>query len=250
MRSTTTRVRIPATSVLTCAQFAAQVEQSSRQFGSQDRRKREQMLLDTFEGKVAEVAIAELASDFGFRLGLDFALYAEGQTDNGSDISTISRDGVTRLVTKKLDVKGIGSRSSWLLVEDHKFQADVYLLVRHRLSRDELSRMLITERVVSDLEVEVLGFATARDFFAPDGEPYVRLARGERLRAIPEIWDGQAPDTSGWISCFRSQWDSYPQIGPRLDAPSNVGIPASWLRTNFEDLFTFCWDHAIPEDNA
>jgi hypothetical protein len=242
------RFYVPAAMVVKCATFAVSVEQSQRQFGSQDQRQRGQMILDTFEGKLAEVAFAQLAAGYGYKVALDFDLYAVGQTDNGSDVTTITRGGETRLVSAKVDVKGIGSRSSWLLVESHKFGADLYVLVRHQLSRERLNQMILVDRELEDIPVEVVGFAHRAMFTAPDGLPYVELVRGERLRVVPEMWQKERPDTVRWLATFRQSWAMWQEMGPRLDAPKNVGLYAKWLSRDFGYLLSYLWNTAIPED--
>jgi hypothetical protein len=244
------KFQIPAEIVLECAKFAVSVEQSARQFGSQDQRGRAQMILDTFEGKLAEIALALLARGHGYEASLDFALYALGQGDGGSDLSVLARDGDTRLLTQKVDVKGIGPRSGWLLVEKHKFGADFYVLVRHQLSREQLHRMVVVERRLEAIPIEVVGYASRLMFTAPDGLPYVELARGERLRALPEIWQTDRPDSMGWLQVFRQGWPSWPEMGPRLDAPKNVGLYARWLSTDFDHLLNHLWSTAIPAEPA
>lgn len=239
---------VPAEMVIKCATFAVSVEQSQRQFGSQDQRQRSQMILDTFEGKLAEVALAQLASGYGYRVALDFDLYSLGRGDGGSDVSVLTRAGESRLVSAKVDVKGIGPRSSWLLVESHKFGADVYVLVRHCLSRERLQQMVLIDRIVEDIPVEVVGFAHRTMFTAPDGLPYVELVRGERLRVVPEMWQKERPDTMRWLAAFRNSWQMWQEMGPRLDAPKNLGFYAKWLSRDFAYLFSYLWDTAIPED--
>lgn len=239
---------VPAEMVVKCASFAVSVEQSQRQFGSQDQRQRSQMILDTFEGKLAEVAFAQLARGYGYNLALDFDLYVKGQTDNGSDVTTITYRGETRLVSAKVDVKGIGARSSWLLVESHKFGADLYVLIRHRLSRERLQQMVLVDRIVEDIPVEVVGFAHRTMFTAPDGSPYVELMRGERLRVVPDMWQKDRPDTIRWLAAFRNSWRMWQEMGPRLDAPKNLGLYAKWLSRDFDYLFSYLWNTAIPED--
>ena len=216
-------VLVPAIEALACANFAAAVQQSRKQFGSVDRRTHDQQMLDTFEGKLAECAFARLASMHGYKVDLDFTLYANGETDNGSDITTMTHRGATRLPRHRVDVKAIGSSSAWLLVEAHKYGpswADFYVLARHQFSRDALRTMLLVTRSLTDVVVDIVGVASRVAFLADDNRPYVTLARGERLRVVPPHHKAKP---EGWnaVKVFRREWEEWREMGPRLDAPLN-----------------------------
>lgn len=241
------KLTIDATAVLACANFAVQVTQSQRQFGSAAKRTQEQMILDTFEGKLGEVGFTLACQRYGPRLHLDFAQYADGVTDNGTDITTMEWSGTTRLPTIRVDVKAIGDHSRWLLVEAHKFTADVYVIVRHGQSRDALRQMLFVDRRITDCVVEVVGFAPRSRFYAPDNTPWAQFAQGERLRAIPQ-WFDEMPDAPFAIRQFRSEWSTFREIGPTLDAPKNYGLPTAWLRTDWETLLERMWETALVEE--
>jgi len=243
-------VKVPDIQVLACANFAAAVQQSRKQFGSADRRQHEQQILDTFEGKVAECALAMAAKMCGYTIGLDFKLYAEGETDDGNDITTIARGTDVRVPRHRVDVKAVGSSSHWLLVEAHKYGkgwADYYVLARHQFSRDALRHMVIVSRALTDIPVEIVGVASRAAFVAPDGKPFVSLMRGSRLRVVPEHHK-QCPDGLHAVRQFRREWDEWREMGPRLDAPLNYGLRAEWLTGDVGEILEYVWQHGIVED--
>lgn len=256
-RMTGTGITVPAVQVLACANFAAAVQQSRRQFGSTDRRHHEQQVLDTFEGKVAECAFAILARAYGYDVTLDFHLYAEGQTDAGSDIGTIANrtasadpERARRLPRHRVDVKAIGANSRWLLVETHKYGAawaDFYVLARHTFSRDALRHMVCVSRELHDIPVEIVGVAHRDTFMGDDGRALVTIHRGDRLRSVPE-YHSRRPSGFHGTRQFRSDWEGMAEMGPRLDAPTNYGLLASWLSDDVEGMLAYIWTHATEPE--
>jgi hypothetical protein len=236
------QIEVTGTDLEQCLKFATSVAQSDRQFGSAASREDPQRVLDTFEGKVAEVVIRNLARLNGIEVELDFELYPEGVHDNGSDLLSLTIDGERRVPNAKIDVKAIAAGSRWLLVERHKYGpewATHYALVLLGASRDDLSDYCESGRGLTSLSAVTKGWVRSQDLFASDGRPYVEIPQGGRLRRVNSRF-GRTP-TGPLLADFREAWPTMPELGPKLDAPMNYGMLGEWLDRDIPRLLRELW---------
>lgn len=199
-----------------------------------------QRILDTFTGKLAELALHVELSRAGIGVELDFDLYDAATHDGGADVLAVTIAGDRRVPGRKVDIKAITGRSQWLLVERHKYGpdwAEVYVLVRLLVSRHELSQLCSGVASLTSLGAEVVGWADATDFVWNDGEPIVRILAGERLPSTREPLLRRPPGTGSEVERLRSAIPAMQKIGEPLDAPENLGFPIPWLRTGIPALF-------------
>jgi hypothetical protein len=233
-------VSLARADVQRCLDFARAVRQSGLQFGSADTRPSSQRILDTFTGKLAEVALQSDLTRADIGVDLDFDLYDAATHDGGTDILavTIARD--RRVPARKVDIKAITGRSQWLLVESHKYGpewAEVYVLVRLNATRPELMELCSGRVPLKSVGAEVVGWVDATDFLWADGFPIVCIRAGDQLPSTREELLRRRPSTAAEVERIRRAIPGMQKIGDPLSAPENLGFPISWLRRDTAELF-------------
>lgn len=97
---------------------------------------------DHVTGKLAEIAFAKMLKEcYGIGAEVDLEVRRGSHLMNETDIKTVEVEGVRRPPRLKLDVKGTGPRSKYLLIDAQEFKSrryDVYVLVLVDLPRDHL----------------------------------------------------------------------------------------------------------------
>lgn len=146
---------------------------------------------DACAGRIGELMFSEMLGKYGYSLIFDEEIREGGNSGDGcKDIEGFEFYGAKFYLKKKIDIKS--TVGNWLLVEDHRFEADAYVLLK-----------------VTDTDVTYRGYCFEKDFFNNPEEPKYEYRSGDRLR--------NAFDTSKLLSV-------------RLDAPLQYGLPFSELR--------------------
>lgn len=240
----TIKTEFPVTpaDVSECLDFALNVQQSRRQFGSTLDRRPEDVVADTLEGKIAEIVAQQFLRQFGINIILDFALYDRNQTDEGQDIWAVHVDSTYYASGFRLDIKATGFGSRWLLLEEHKFHhfhASGYLLIKLKnfISHSSLRKDPQQARGKGCCGV-VAGWTYSSEFFDRNGVPWFEFTQGEIL------FD---PSTLGHRSKYADATELQQAVAQarrngsltglvRLDAPRNYGLPIFWLRQDWDTL--------------
>lgn len=234
-------------SVTTAMRFATQIVASENQgqwdFGNKKMpRKVADRVADCFQGKLGEIAFSKFANKLGLTTEVDFSIYeGKNNTDGGSDI--IFNFGTDA----KIDVKAVKPGSQWLLVEEPKSHADVYVCVRTDLpfdiekNREALLYYLNMGEESDDMlshgvSCEILGWC-AGNVLRDVGSKCFRFKAGDRLFdtsflscAMP--WQKDDSYAIGSLILHHKRGDKIKPIGPNLKAPVNFGYPISWLNKN------------------
>lgn len=210
--------------------------QSQRQFGRTVKRTREEFLADQVEGKLAEIAMQKLLAQLGLKIGLDFTHYlSPGDIDDG-DIAWIEVDGNRVKPTKRLDVKGTGASSKWLLVEEYKYISDLYLLMKivdmPEKSVARANPECLRGRV---FHAEPAGWAAKGDFLCPQsGRFWFLYQSGEKL-INPDCLPKAPPESKIALRRYL-QTVEMQTMNVELAAEINYGLPVSWLCRDWEKL--------------
>jgi hypothetical protein len=164
----------------------------------------------------------------------------QGFTDGGSDIRIFGTEIL-------IDVKTVKGRSQWLLLEHEKIigvnPSAVYVLMRTDLPAGiEKDLALIRSPILA----ECLGYAFLEDFYDATGAFWFDYLQGDKLMtksfisAIVDCNRGRFPESvkalEETIFTALKEWPYAMRSGPKLKCPRSVGLPASELRRDFQEL--------------
>lgn len=243
-------ILLNADDVAQCWTFAEQAwalsSQSQRQFGTYEMRTREQFIADQLEGKLAEVAMQKFLARLGISVELNFTQYLDPTETDDGDIAWISVGGVQVKPRLRIDAKGTGHKAAWLLVEEHKFTADLYLLMKFiDLPEKEISRSDPTSLQGRTFQVIPAGWALSDDFRCPEtGYFWFVYRRGDSLYN-PDCLPPDPPESRAALR------EHIQRVGARflkgtLDASINYGLPVAWLRKDWAELRECLLQSACP----
>ena len=214
---------------------------------------------DTAEGKMAELAFARFVEQHGhFSIELDFDIYlSKLAIDYGQDVDEVIENGIHRPCRSRIDVKATRAYSKWLLVEQHKFWADAYIIAKVDLPHDiESSVNGLKQLADSRVKAEIAGFAYHFDLIDPaTKEPWFLFRKGDRL-FDPKILDTIKPEdrtnAKSLSECLHGlkKNSSVRYLGEALKAQENFGIPMSELRKSDDDwksLFAWIRNSALTQ---
>lgn len=206
---------------------------------------------DTAEGKMAELAFARFIEQHGhFSIGLDFKIYlSKLAIDYGQDIDEVIGNGMRHPCRSRVDVKATRAYSKWLLVEQHKFWADAYIIVKVDLPHDiESSVNGLKQLADSKVKAEIAGFAYHFDLIDPaTKEPWFLFRKGDRLfdpKILATLKPEDRTNAKTLSQCLLGLKNnsSVRYLGEALKAQENFGIPMSELRkSDSEWMSLFSW---------
>jgi len=221
-------VTVSGNAVRGCYQFAQKVLNreavSARDFGSTATRDHTDSLADMVEGKLAELAFAQMVkANTGVTPEANFNIYDDPMiTDMGTDLPQVHCNEKRHALRLSIDVKSTRAWSHWLLVDHYRFHSDVFVIAKVAFP-DDIERNEDHWPTFFRLGVKckVVGFAYRHDFLdGQTGMPRYPFKQGERLHN---------PNTGD-------------EIGPPLKSRLNFGLPMRDLRQTPEEWFElFRW---------
>jgi hypothetical protein len=145
-------------------------------------RTREDFLMDTVQGKLAEVCFSRHSEQFGLSVRVDWKIYPnQTETDCGSDLVRVDFEGVEYICRSRVDVKAVKPKSDWLLVSAKRFTPGAYVCASLQIpygaeQSDSVLRRLLDEGVRCD----ILGFCYHYDFLDNEtNRPLYRFVVGD-----------------------------------------------------------------------
>jgi hypothetical protein len=228
-------------------EILAKKAQSTRDFGSAINRGESDNLVDIIEGKIAELGFAKyFKNSTGNDLLIDFKVYNNKLTiDYGQDFDGVVINGDTYVTKCRIDIKATRNFSKWLLVESHKFWADVYILAKVNVPPDSETNIenffnFITNNTV---EVNIVGYAYYFDLIHYETkEPFIKFLQNNRLFRPEHLVNISDWTPDGIIKYMAEHVDRFPLMGPYLKSPVNFGLPIIKLRqTNEQWQELFQW---------
>ena len=167
-------------------------EKSLKNFGNSSAiRSKQRQYNDAYAGRIGELMFSKMLEKYDYRLSFDEEIRVGNNVgDGGKDITGFETDGLKFILDKKIDIKS--TNGNWLLVERHRFTADVYVLLR-----------------VTVKGVHYRGYALREDFFDQSLMAKYTYKSGDKLR---------------------NPFDTSKFLDVRLDAPLQFGLPSSELR--------------------
>lgn len=226
---------------------------SLRQFGTEISRVKEDYISDHVRGKVVEYGFkAFLEHHFNISFDVDCNIY-DGQlnTDKGNDLAQVYINGMRRSFDFKTDIKGVRARAQWLLIESHKFWAQIYVIGKlTNIPDGEGFEKAPYSFKSSDWIVRIEGYILNKDIYDNNTSlPWFPFYRGDRLfssRTIKGLQDEKRrlnPIEFKMLLDRRVEEISKLSpnsvyIGGPLDCELNYGYPIKWLRNSQED-----WEH-------
>ncbi len=214
--------------IRSCYDFAKKIYNknavSPRDFGSDSIRDATDSISDMVEGKIAELAFAQMVhANTALSPEANFNIYDDpGITDGGSDLPQVRTNNQSLALRLSIDVKSTRARSHWLLVDNFRFHSDVFVIVKVDLPDDiESNSNHWPELFRWGVRCKVIGFAYRHDFLTTQtGDPKYPFKKGERLFN---------PNTGDLI-------------GPPLKSRLNYGLPIGSLRKDTYEWFElFRW---------
>lgn len=210
--------------------------QSLRQFGNSTKRTRQQFIADQFEGKLAEIAMQKFLSRLGITIGLNFTHYLEPSEVDGGDIEWILVGDAQIRPRLRVDAKGTGRTAAWLLVEQHKFTADIYLLMKF-IDLPEKKEWRDNPAILKGQAFHAVpaGWALSDDFRCPKtGGLWFEYKEGASLYH-PDCLPVEPPASKDALR------EHIGRFGPKylsgtLEASINYGLPIAWLRKDWVEL--------------
>jgi len=199
------------------------------------RRGRSDFLADQTEGKLAEMAFARFAEQFGVDVQVSSEHWADPSVaDNHNDLEHVRIRGREVRPPFATDVKGTKGYSQWLLAEEPKASAPAagtsdpdrrYVLVKLGLPDAFFRDPEGWDRGdrAEPVSATVAGWAKASELF-------IRRETGERLWTKRQI-DDAAGDPARLLAMA-------PQVKCPLKAPNRC-LPAIWLHRSEEDWLAF-----------
>ncbi|MFD0695739.1 hypothetical protein ACFQZT_16765 [Paenibacillus sp. GCM10027628] len=231
-----------------------------RDFQQEGRKRTPQdYIVDTIEGKLSEYIFNRFFQFCtGYCFSVDTNIYkSTTETDGGNDLQILYSKDSKYLSNLKVDLKATKSKHMWLLVEETKAMADVYVLMRMQfVNEDALNNVYIDMEQVhiksykNNIKDEILqvlkgkysgevsGFAYMSDIIDPvNKKPWVKFKRAKKKALLfpreldkimvsdPEvIWELQ--------EIYR---DSLTFMDTELKAEWNYGVPVLMLRNTPSD---------------
>lgn len=262
--------------------FAMYVLSSMTQYDFQNqntkKRSAEDFVIDVVEGKLSEFvfnAFFNLLTDYNFEV--DTRIY-EGTTvtDGGNDVQIIYDTENNRWLSNlKVDIKSSKMRAQWLLVEETKALADVYVKIKMQFederfipkgiienqklasdSSNKYKEKLIDElldRFSGNYYGEIAGFAYITDIIDPITKyPWFKFEHGRNLIKVSEVNEIITHDPKLNETLMKNYNDVLRKYPVDLKAKSNFGIPIDFLRNSLEEWLSLTNKISmvmIPYDN-
>lgn len=239
-----------------CYRFAEDLYErdaaSARNFGTKMIRSKEDYISDHVRGKVAEFGFRQFLNDnLQVDFEVDLNVYdGHHNHDNGNDLATIYLGGQSYKFGFKTDVKGIAANSSWLLIEDHKFWAQIYVVCKalNIPSGYEFEEDPYRYRGM-DWDIRVEGYTYNKDIYSlEENLPWFGFKKDERLFSKSAISgfksiknDVQPKEFTRLLSERLHEFEDMNKayIGSPLVAKLNYGYPVGWLRNDQTDWIKF-----------
>ena len=243
-----------------CFRFAEELYNrragSLRDFGTEVSRGEMDFIADQVRGKMAEFAFQSfLIRNLNIVSEVDEKIY-DGctNTDNGHDLRYLYLKGSLNRFNVTTDIKNIGPRSQWLLIEKHKFWADAYIAGRITASAfpgDSLFEQDPYRYKDIDWKIHFQGYALREEIYCEIEQlSWFQFKKGERLfksSLVKEMKDkaGEMGPSNfnaylrKYIEKFSMVHEGSVYIGPKLKAELNYGFPITWLRNTPNDWQQF-----------
>lgn len=227
---------------------------SPKQHGTSTIRSKEDFIADHVRGKITEFAFRSfLFQNFKIVSHVDLEIFeGHNNTDEGHDLETIWIKGFRHSFNLKADIKGIGPKAQWHLVESHKFWADVYIIGKIlTLPEDRVFENNPYALKNQDWIVQIEGFISAPDIYDPnEKQAWFEFRKGDRLYSNWAIKGMQEKiltltpkEFNAHLKSVLSQkarsHPSWIYLGKGLDANLNYGYPINWLRNTPDDWNDF-----------
>lgn len=224
-------IRLGKAEIKKVADFADEIckpkhDKTSGNFASANHRHDTKRKKDWMTGKLGEMAFAKhMTETYGIVIEVDFDIVTgRKNVDHGQDIVSVNG----QKTNFRFDIKTTGRLSQWLLVEGHKMDdhvisSHVYILMRG----DYLEKNGVDENA------DTVGFsrplvATRPDFFHGIDLPYFPYVAGERLlrdRPSKAVPNGLSRKFEFLQDARNADMSDIPDLGPRLESPTNLGLP-------------------------
>ena len=209
-------------------------------------------LSDSALGSIGETAFSIASSRYGLDIQGDQTLrYGNDCGDYGQDIRKLSVCGEPRFLLPKLDVKTTKKGNGWLLVERHRLQASIFVLVHADIPREAKSN---PDLLLGDIECQVVGFALHYDFIGDDGHPLFQYTKGQSLLkpniATELVLNAEAPNRKEMTRWWKENNPTDPFMNVQLSCPDQCGLPNQMLRTDAEDLFNIMKGMSLKEERV
>jgi hypothetical protein len=233
---------------------------STKDHGNTDlaRRSKEDFISDHVRGKIAEFAFQRfLQHNYHISFEVDLNIYpGEHNHDDGNDLATIFIGGEKRQFPYKTDIKGLPARGQWLLIESHKFWAQMFVVCKLVDIEDvqdfESNPYSYKDR---DYRVSVLGYCInknifdivskqARFIFNQADRLYSsklinRLNKTSSLKLSP-------PDFHQILLTNLAQINLEERyIGPNLKSRLNFGYPVKWLSNDWVSFIKILYTKSV-----
>ncbi len=221
-------VTVSGNGVRACHRFAERILEkeavSPRDFGSSQVRDYTDSIADMVEGKVAELAFAQMIrANTGIMPEVNFNVYDDQLvTDMGTDLPLVKQNQKRLALRTSIDVKSTRAWSHWMLVDHYRFHSDVFVIAKVSFPEDiEINDAHWPALFRTGVKCKIVGFAYRHDFLDPQtSTPRFPFKRGEQLFN---------PNTGNLI-------------GPKLKSRLNFGFPMKDLRQSPEEWFElFRW---------
>jgi hypothetical protein len=242
-----------------CYQFAKDLYHndaaSAKQFGTAEKRSENDFIADHVRGKAVEFGFRTfLERNFGISFEVDCNVYhGHLNTDGGNDLGIVLIEGVRHSIPHKIDIKGVRTKAQWLLVEKHKFWAEIYVVGKLTSIPDGEEFERNPERFLDqEWMVTIQGYVQASEIVHPkDKLPWFAFQKGDRLyssrvirklrhekqRLRPSQFRHRLTEVVRSIQANAPNTAVY--IGDVLDCEYNYGYPLSWLRNTADDWQRF-----------
>lgn len=222
--------------------------QSTKDFGSDIARKKNDFIADMVEGKVSEdIFLLFLMNNFhDLQSIVDYNIYEnQHEIDFGNDLQEFTYKGIKREGLFKVDIKSARHYSKWLLVEKHKCWADVYILISINglNNKWEHNPYEVNKRGITG---EVAGFAYFTDLIDQETKkPWFSFKQNSPLYQTDDVIRilrrEQIADAVHLAEILNKgvEEGNVGTLNIRLKAPVNYGVPRSILR-NSKDEWKKC----------
>ena len=206
---------------------------SGKDFGSNIVRGDQVRTVDSALGMVGELGFSQIMSSFDIYTEVDEGVRVGGnEGDWGQDINRVWVDGEKRILIPKMDIKTTKKGSGWLLVERHRLQASIFVVVLADVPRKK------EDMGGSEIKCEFGGYCFYSDFLDGSNAPHFRFKKGDRLLSPSYAIDR--------MSGVDSSANKYMNV--TLKCPDQCGLPIKLLRQDIEGLARIIKTMSIPED--
>ena len=212
-------------------------------------RSKHDFIADIVRGKIAEFAFQKfLEENYDISFEVDVNVYqGEHNHDNGNDLATVLIEGEKRAFQYKIDIKGLNLKGHWLLVEDHKFWAQMYVVCRlHNI--EDAAEFEKNPYMFKDTEfnVSILGYCMNKHLYdVSTNQAWFIFRQGQRLYSSKVI-DSFKPNEvlRNPPKAFYEKLSNQIQnlsirerfIGPNLISNINYGLPVKWLSNDWNNF--------------